>query len=101
VTDREHILCVNHYGPLLESGCRVLQAAGYDTVKAAPQASETLLTSQKFDLIVISHATELEINFIAGLSDGAEFLVLDEFVSPSELVAQVAERLRHLRVRRA
>jgi hypothetical protein len=50
---------------------------------------------------VISNATELEITRITGVSDGAELLVLDEWISNSELLTHVAERLQRVQERRA
>jgi hypothetical protein len=86
VNDRKHILCVNHHGPLLASRCRILESAGYKSNKATPRTSQALLISQKFDLVVSSNATELEITRIANVSDGAQLLVLDEFISSSEML---------------
>ncbi len=48
------ILCVEHDEAVLESRCAVLKASGYDAASASPRLAEVVLTSQKFDLLVLS-----------------------------------------------
>jgi hypothetical protein len=95
------ILCVDHNASLLESRCKMLELAGYPTTKTSPKMSEILLISHKFDLVMISNASDLEINLIAGFSDGAELSVVSESTSHSELLTQVADRLLRARTRQA
>ena len=52
-----------------------------------------MLRSQKFDLIVISSVNDSDLHRLVNLSDGAEVLVLDEFIMPSDLLSLVAQRL--------
>ena len=51
---RGKILCVEPDPALLESRCAVLKYSGYDAASASPRVAEIVLSSQKFDLIVIS-----------------------------------------------
>ena len=92
------ILCVEPYSAVLESRCAVLKLLGYDTASASSQLAEILLRNQQFDLIVISSLNDRDLQRIVNFSDGAEVLVLDDFVMPAELLTLVAQRLnRQLR----
>jgi hypothetical protein len=92
------ILCVELDFTVLESRCAVLKYSGYDATPASPRVAEIALRSQKFDLLVISSLSDSDLQRIVNLSDGAEVLVLDELIVPSELLSLVAQRLnRHQR----
>jgi CheY-like chemotaxis protein len=97
----ERILCVENDRSLLSSRCKVLESAGYETSKASAAFAEIILSSQKFDLIVISNATEVEVNRIMNVSDGAGLLVVAEFTSPHDMLLEVADRLQRVRKQRA
>jgi CheY-like chemotaxis protein len=88
------ILCVEPDVIVLESRCAVLKYSGYDVASASPQVAETLLRSRKFDLIVISSLSDSDLHRVLNFSDGAEVLVLDEFILPSNLLSLVAQRLQ-------
>jgi hypothetical protein len=79
---------------VLESRCAVLKYSGYDVASASPQVAETLLRSRKFDLIVISSLSDSDLHRVINFSDGAEVLVLDECILPSNLLSLVAQRLQ-------
>jgi hypothetical protein len=92
------ILCVELDLFVLESRCAVLKYSGYDAASASPQVAEMLLSSQKFDLIVLSTVSDSDLHRIVNLSDGAEVLVLDGLTMLSKLLSLVAQRLnRHKR----
>jgi hypothetical protein len=93
------ILCVESDTAVRESRCAVLEISGYDTAAAAPHVAEVVLRSKKFDLIVISSLNDRDLHMIVNLSDGADVLVLDELVMPSELLSLVARRLNGQRRR--
>jgi DNA-binding response OmpR family regulator len=94
------ILCVEFNLAIRESRCAVLKHSGYDAASAEPDLAESVLRSQKFDLIVLSMLSDLDSHLITNLADGADLLVLDGFTMPSELLSLVAERLNR-RQRRA
>lgn len=94
------ILCVEPNLPVLETRCAVLRGSGYDAASVSPQEAEILLSSQKFDLLVVSHLNDIALQSIINLSDGADVLVLDGLTTPSELLSLVAERLNR-KLRRA
>jgi hypothetical protein len=81
------ILCVEPDLAVRESRCAVLKYSGYDAASASPQLAEIVLHSQKFDLLVISSLRGSDLHRIVNLSDGANVLVLDELVMPSELLS--------------
>jgi CheY-like chemotaxis protein len=83
------ILCVEFNMAVRETRSAVLRHSGYDAVSAAPHLAESVLLSQKFDLVVLSMLCDLESHLI----DGADILVLDGFTMPSELLSLVAQRL--------
>ena len=87
------ILCIEHDATVLESRCAVLKASGYDAAPASPRVAEIMLRSRKVDLIVVSSLSDFDLHRIIGLSDGADVLVLEEFIMPSELLALVSQRL--------
>jgi hypothetical protein len=90
------ILCVEFDASVLERRCSVLKASGYDAASASPQVAEIVLRSQKFDLLVFSSLSDSDLQRIVNLSDGADVLVVDGLVSPSELLSLVAHQLnRH------
>jgi CheY-like chemotaxis protein len=91
------ILCVEDNLVVLHSRCAVLKYSGYDAASASPQVAETLLRSRKFDLIVVSTVSDYDLHRIIGLSDGAEVLVLDQFIMPSDLLSLVTQRLNRQR----
>ena len=94
------ILCVELDVAVLESRCAVLKYSGYDAASASPRLAESVLRSQKFDLLVLSSLNDSDLHRILNLSDGAEALVLDDFIMPSDLLSLVAYRLNR-RQRRA
>ena len=87
------ILCVEQDVAVIESRCAVLKHSGYDVHSAFPQVAETVLRSQKFDLIVISRLSDPDLQRINNFSDGADVLVLEPPTMPSELLALVAKCL--------
>ena len=87
------ILCVEADLALLESRCAVLKTSGYDVALASPKVAESVLRSQKFDLVVASRLSGPALHGIANLSDGANVLVLKDLTIPSELLSLVAQRL--------
>jgi hypothetical protein len=92
------ILCVESDSAVLETRCAVLNASGYDAASASPRVAAVVLSSQKFDLIVISRVSDSDLQRIINLADGADVLVLEELTMPSELLNLVAQRLnRHQR----
>lgn len=91
------ILCVEVDSILRENRCAVLRASSYDTLSASPQLAEILLRSRRFDLIVLSSLNDHDLQRILNFSDGAEVLVLDEFLMPAELLTLVAQRLNRQR----
>jgi hypothetical protein len=91
------ILCVELDLDVRESRCAVLKHSGYDAASASPQVAEIVLRSQKFDLVVLSKLSDIDLHRIINLADGAEVLVLDGFTSPSELLSLVAQRLNRQR----
>ena len=91
---RGKILCVEPDPALLESRCAVLKYSGYDAASASPRVAEIVLSSQKFDLIVISRLPDFDQNRIVNLADGADVLVLEALTGPSELLSLVAQRLQ-------
>lgn len=54
MSDTPKILCVELDAGLLKSRCDVLKSSGYDASSASPRLAEIMLSSQKFDLIVLS-----------------------------------------------
>jgi DNA-binding response OmpR family regulator len=93
MSDTPKILCVELDACLLKSRCDVLKYSGYDAASASPRVAEIMLSSQKFDLIVLSALSDFDLNRIVNLADGADLLVLDAFTYPSELLSLVAQRL--------
>lgn len=87
------ILCVELDSTIRESRCAVLKLSGYDTASASPQLAEIMLRSHRFDLIVLSSLNDRDLQRIVNFSDGAEVLILDEFVAPPELLSLVTQRL--------
>jgi hypothetical protein len=87
------ILCVENDLAVLESRCTVLKYSGYDAASTSPQGAEVVLSSRKFDLIVLSGVSEFEQHQILNLADGAQVLVLDVLTMPKDLLALIAERL--------
>jgi hypothetical protein len=87
------ILCVEHDVAVRKSRCAVLKYSGYDAAPASPREAEILLSSQKFNLLVVSSLDDFALHRIINLSDGADVLVLDMLNVPSELPSLVAERL--------
>jgi hypothetical protein len=90
------ILCVEFNLAVRESRCAVLKHSGYDALSAAPHLAESVLRSQKFDLVVLSMLCDLDSHLI----DGLDILVLDGFTMPAELLSLVTQRLNS-RQRRA
>jgi DNA-binding response OmpR family regulator len=88
------ILCVESDPVVRQSRCAVLKYSGYDTASGSPQLAEILLRSQKFDLIVLSWLSDYDLQRIINLADGAEVLVLEEFILPANLLSLVAQRLQ-------
>lgn len=91
---RGKILCVEPDLAVLESRCAVLKYSGYDAASASPRVAEIVLSSRKFDLVVLSSLSDFDLNRIVNLADGADVLVLDAFTYPSELLSLVAQRLQ-------
>ena len=91
------ILCVESELGVLSTRCAVLEVSGYDAASASPPVAEIVLRSQKFDLIVISRLSDSDLQRIINLADGAEVLVLDPPVRPSEMLSLVAQRLNRQR----
>jgi DNA-binding response OmpR family regulator len=89
------ILCVEADLAVLESRCAVLKNSGYDAASASPQLAESVLRSQKFDLIVLSWLSDYDSHRIINLADGADVLVLEDLTTPAELLSLVARRLNH------
>jgi hypothetical protein len=87
------ILCVEHDLSLLETRCAVLKYSGYDSASASPHGAEVVLSSRKFDLIVLSGLNEFEQHRILNLADGAQVLVLDMLILPDHLLTMIAEQL--------
>jgi hypothetical protein len=87
------ILCIERDSGVFESRCAVLKYSGYDTASALPQGAEVVLSSRKFDLIVLSRLSEFEQHRILNLADGAQVLVLDRLTMPKDLLALIAEKL--------
>jgi hypothetical protein len=87
------ILCVENDLAVLETRCAVLKYSGYDSVSASLQGAEVVLSSRKFDLVVLSGLTEFEQHRILNLADGAQVLVLDMLTLPDHLLALIAEKL--------
>ena len=93
MSDTPKILCVELDAGLLRSRCEVLKYSGYEASSASPRVAEIMLSSRKFDLIVLSSLSDFDRNRIVNLADGADILVLDAFTYPSELLALIAQRL--------
>jgi hypothetical protein len=92
------ILCVEVDVAVLESRCAVLKYSGYNAASASPRLAESVLRTQKFDLIVVSSISDSDLQRVVNLSDGADVLVLDQVTLPSKLLSLVAQRLnRHQR----
>jgi hypothetical protein len=87
------ILCVESDSAVLETRCAVLKASGYDAASASPRVAAIVLSSQKFALIILSRLTDSDLHRIINVSDGADVLVLEELIKPSELLSLVAKRL--------
>ena len=88
-----NILCVEPDPDLLDSRCAVLTAAGYTTTSVTPRFAENVLRSQKFDLIVLPTVSD----YLIGLADGAEVLILEGLTMPMQLLRLVGERLNRRR----
>jgi hypothetical protein len=54
------ILCVEPDPFVLETRCAVLKISGYDAASASPRGAGVVLSSQKFDLIVLSKVSDYE-----------------------------------------
>jgi hypothetical protein len=93
------ILCVEVDMAILESRCAVLKYSGYDAASASPRLAESVLRTQKFDLIVVSSMSDSDLQRVVNLSDGADVLVLDQVTLPSKLLSLVAQRLNGHRSR--
>ena len=91
------ILCVEPDEAVRETRCAVLKYSGYDAASASPRVAESVLRSQKFDLVIISSVNDSDLQRIVNFSDGAEVLVLDVLVMPSEYLSLVEERLNRRR----
>jgi hypothetical protein len=89
----DKILCVELDFTVLETRCAVLKYSGYDATPASPRVAEIALRSQRFDLIVVSTLSDSALHRIINLADGADVLVLDGLIMPSELLSLVAQRL--------
>jgi hypothetical protein len=87
------ILCVEVDMAILESRCAVLKYSNYDAASASPRLAESVLRTQKFDLIVVSSMSDSDLQRVVNLSDGADVLVLDQVTLPSKLLSLVAQRL--------
>lgn len=87
------ILCVEDDVTLRESRCAVLKHSSYDAASASSRVAETVLLSQKFDLIVLSWLNERDLLRVVNVSDGAQVLVLNRLTMPSELLSLVAGKL--------
>jgi DNA-binding response OmpR family regulator len=87
------ILCVESNLAILESRCAVLKASGYDAASATPQAAETVLRSQTFDLIVVSRLSDSDLQRVDSLAGGADMVVLGGLTLSSEMLFLVAQRL--------
>ncbi len=68
------ILCVEHDAAVLESRCAVLKTSGYDSTSASPRMAAAVLSSHKFDLLVLSSLSDSEVNRLVNLADGASVL---------------------------
>jgi hypothetical protein len=91
------ILCVESDPAVLESQCAVLKVSDYDAFLTVPQVAEAVLRGHRFDLIVVSNASDYDLHRVINFSDGAEVLVLEGMVVPAELFSMVSERLNRQR----
>jgi DNA-binding response OmpR family regulator len=87
------ILCVVSNPAILESRCEALKASGYDASSATPQVAESVLLSQKFDLIVVSGLSGPDLQRVNNLAEGADMVVLSGLTLPSEMLFSVGQLL--------
>ena len=87
------ILCVENDLAVRETRCAVLKYSGYDAASASPQDAEVVLSSRKFDLIVLSGLGEFEQHRILNLADGGQVLVLAELTLPDALLTLIEGKL--------
>jgi DNA-binding response OmpR family regulator len=87
------LLCVGKEPELLELRCAVLSRSGYDARFALLADAETILRTERFDLIILSAwLQEWETGQILAAAGKTPVLVLTELVLADKLLAQV-ERL--------
>ena len=87
------LLCVGKEPDLLETRCAVLTMRGYDAQSAHVSEAETLLLTEKFDLIILSaFLSQSEVDRILAAAGETPTLVLRGLTLAQELVAEV-ERL--------
>jgi hypothetical protein len=67
--------------------------SGYESMSALPDVAEIALRRQKFDLVALSRLSDSDLHRIINFSDGADVLVLEELIMPSELLSLVGQRL--------
>jgi hypothetical protein len=93
-TTAARILCIEPE-LTLETRCAVLKRHGYEALAAPISLAQTLLASQTYDLIILSAMLPgEERRRVAIAARSMQILILDEPTMPSDLVAQVAERLQ-------
>ena len=93
VSHTDHILCVEYKQAELDRRCAILKSAYYAVTAASPRLARIILSSRKFDVIVISALNNYDLNGLIKVAGGAEILAFDEPEAASELLKQVAERL--------
>lgn len=91
------LLCVGNELDHLRTRCAVLSHSGYDAQSATVPEAETLLSTEQFDLIIVSAwlsepESEPERNRILWAAGSTPSLLLQGFITAEELLAEV-ERL--------
>jgi len=88
------LLCTGNEADLLQSRCSVLRYSGYQAQSATLLEAETLLRTEKYDLVIISAwLSERERGRIISASGKTPTYVLRGLTFTSELLAQVEQRL--------
>ncbi len=90
-----NILCVEIDRAVLERRRAVLKSSGYDSTSASPRVAEVALSGQRFDLVIASGLSDIDLQRVTSSCEVANLLVLNEFIMPAELLTLVAQRLNY------
>jgi hypothetical protein len=86
------LLCIGKES--LHIRCAVLQSAGYEAKSATVAEAEVLLSTEKFDLLIVSaYLSEAERNRVTSAAGETPTLLLEGMTFPRELLFEVSRLL--------